>query len=119
MAQWAEVIVILIIGVAHAGIMWNKVSNLQKQQEDEKKARDAEKEEYEEEIRAMKEEYRKILDNHQKLEITIVNVPTKDDINKLTSEIHSLKLSVGKLETILSMMAYGRGIDPDKKFSET
>ena len=89
--DWVQLIVSLIVLFVGAGIAKHKIDNL------------------EERVKKLEYDHDALNQNHQKIELTIVNVPTKEDINKLSNEIQSLKVSIVKLEVILDYMARNKG----------
>jgi hypothetical protein len=82
-----EILIFVVVTAIHAGIVWSKLSD------------------HNERIKALEGRQSMLSDNHQKIELNIVNVPTKQDMNQLSSEIQGLKISLAKLETILNIMA--------------
>lgn len=90
--NWGEVFIFVVMIAVHAGVVWNSISNHRSR------------------LEKLEESHGEMKDNHQKIELTVVNVPTKDDMTRLSNEIQQLKITLAKLETILSLMAHQQGI---------
>ncbi len=85
--DWGQLIIFLIVTAIHAGISHNKIASLEGR------------------VKELEDGHDTLKDKHQTVELNIVNVPTKDDISALTAEVQALKMSIVKLETMLSIMA--------------
>jgi Arc/MetJ-type ribon-helix-helix transcriptional regulator len=107
------IIFLIILGV-QSGIFYNKVENLKEDISDLNDEMSDIKKQHEREISALEKE-------HQSIKITMVNTPAKEDITKLTTEVHHLKVTLVRLEVILEHLAINAGlqIKTDKRHADT
>lgn len=97
--DWAQVIFYLIsLGVV-AGIAKQRIDNLVDTTNTLKT-----------ELATVKEQHNVLKDDHHKIKLTVVTVPTKEDMNHLTREVTQLRLTITRLETILEQLAIKTGI---------
>jgi len=89
--NWAEVFFYLLTVAVLGGIAKQKIDDLR------------------ERVKYLEDGQTNLKDNHQKIELHVVNVPTKEDFSKLTGEIGQLKLSLQKLDLTLDFMARAQG----------
>lgn len=89
--NWPEIVIYLLTIAVLFGIARQKIDDLR------------------ERVKFLEDSHDDLKDNHQKIELHVVNVPTKEDFNKLSGEISSLKLSLQKLDLTLDFMARAQG----------
>jgi hypothetical protein len=97
--NWAEVIFYLIsLGVV-AGIAKQKIDTLV-EATNQLKA----------ELNDVKNDHDDLSKEHQSIKLTIVTVPTKDDLKGLTNEVQQLRLAMTRLEIVLEQIASKNGV---------
>jgi FtsZ-binding cell division protein ZapB len=98
--NWLEVIFYVVsLGIV-AGIAKQKIENLIETTSQLKV-----------EIQGLKEDHDSLKDDHQNIKLTVVTVPTKEDMNNLTREVQNLRISITRLESILEQLASKNGIN--------
>jgi hypothetical protein len=102
--DWGQLFITLLGVAVLAGIAKQKIDDLNAR------------------VKTLENDHDLLTKNHQKIELTVVNVPTKDDFKVLSGEIQQLKLSLQKLDLTLDFMArqqgFPNGFQP-KSHSET
>lgn len=89
--DWAEIFFYLLTVAVLFGIAKQKLDDLKDR------------------VKILEDSHSDLKDNHQKIELHVVNVPTKEDFNKLSIDINQLKLSLQKLDLTLDFMARAQG----------
>jgi len=54
-----------------------------------------------ERIKKLEEEFSEVCSDVRRIELSAANTPTKADFEKLANEIHSVKISIARVEVIL------------------
>lgn len=101
--DWIQAGIFLIIFAVQTGILYNKQQNLKEDYDDLS-------DEFTDYKTATDKEIELLKTNHQTIQLTIVNSPTKDDIKNLSAEVQSLKMTLVRLEVILEHLAQQNGV---------
>jgi predicted PurR-regulated permease PerM len=106
--DWIQAVIFMMAIAVQSGMFYNKVTNLKEDLDDLAEDLNNYKISTNKEINVLKM-------NHQTIQLTIVNSPTKDDIKSLSSEVQSLKMTLVRLEVILEHLAQSQGLSLNEK----
>jgi hypothetical protein len=101
--DWIQGVIFLLVIAVQSGVLYNKIQNLKDDYDDLSDDFTNYKKDNDKEIDILKH-------NHQTIQLTIVNSPTKDDIKGLSAEVQSLKMTLIRLEVILEHVAKSNNI---------